>query len=94
VSLRFLFCFVSCALFAQSPGQVAKVDREARYAATAELRARVEASPILPYKGVHFAVRPSADGWESGAVSGVSVDSKGTIYEMQRGDKAAPVRIS
>jgi hypothetical protein len=87
MSLRVLFCFVSCALFAQSPGPVTKLDREEQD--TAELRDRIEASTMLPYKGVHFAVRPPAGEWESGAVSGVSVDSKGTIYEIQRGDKAA-----
>jgi hypothetical protein len=57
MSLRILFCFVSYALFAQSPGPVTKVDREAQDTATAELRARVEASTMLPYKGVHFAAR-------------------------------------
>lgn len=61
--------------------------------ATSDLRARIEASPELPFKGVPFAARPLNGGWESGPVSGTAVDSKGTIYEIQRGDKAEPVVV-
>ena len=61
--------------------------------ATPELRARIEASPMLPFKGVLFAARPLNGGWESGTVSGTAVDSKGMIYEIQRGEKAEPVVV-
>jgi 6-bladed beta-propeller len=61
--------------------------------ATSELRARIEASPMLPFKGVLFAARPLNGGWESGTVSGTAVDSKGMIYEIQRGEKAEPVVV-
>jgi sugar lactone lactonase YvrE len=90
---RVLVYFVAFALFAQSPGPVARAGRETQDKATAELRARIEASPMLPFKGEHFAAQPPAVGWESGAVSWVAVDSKGTIYEIQRGDKADPIVV-
>jgi sugar lactone lactonase YvrE len=61
--------------------------------AASELRARIEASPVLPFKGVPFAARSLKAGWESGAVSGVAVDSKGSIYEIQRGEKADPIVV-
>jgi len=93
MSLRILVYFVSFALFAQSLGQVTMVDRETQEEAAAKLRARIEASPKLPFNGVHFAAQPPATGWESGAVSWVAVDGKGTIYEIQRGDKAEPVLV-
>ena len=61
--------------------------------ATSELRARIEASPMLPFKGVLFAARPLDGDWESGTVSGTAVDVKGMIYEIQRGEKAEPVVV-
>jgi DNA-binding beta-propeller fold protein YncE len=48
---------------------------------------------MLPFKGVLFAARPLNGDWESGTVSGTAVDSKGTIYEIQRGEKAEPVIV-
>ena len=44
-----------------------------------EIRARIEASPILPFKSVPLAAQPLKPGWESGAVSGIAVDRDGTI---------------
>ena len=41
-------------------GQVSKVDRETRKRAAADLRARIEASPKLPFHGVHFVAKPPA----------------------------------
>jgi 6-bladed beta-propeller len=93
MSLRILVCLASLALFAQDPSRVNEVDREAQERSAADLRARIEASPKLPFNGVHFAAKPPAIGWESGAVSWVAVDGKGTIYEIQRGDKADTVLV-
>ncbi len=93
MSLRILVCLASLALFAQDPSQVNEVDREAQERSAADLRARIEASPKLPFNGVHFAAKPPAIGWESGAVSWVAVDGKGTIYELQRSDKADTVLV-
>ena len=93
MSLRVLFYFVSFALFLQSPGQVTRVGGETQDTATIELRARIEASPKLAFKGMHFAARPPANGWASGAVSSAAVDSKGNIYEIQRGDRTDPIVV-
>ncbi len=89
MSLRLLFCFVSFALFLQSGGQVSGAGGETQDAATIELRARIEASPVLPFKGVHLAAQPPVTEW----ASGVAVDSNGTIYEIQRGDKIDPIVV-
>jgi DNA-binding beta-propeller fold protein YncE len=93
MSLRVLIYVVSFALFVQSKGDASQVGRETQERATTELRARIEASPVLPFKGMHFAAQPPSIGWQSGAVSGIAVDSKETIYEIQRGDKACPVVV-
>jgi len=93
MSLRVLFYLVSFALFLQQPRQVTRVGGEKQDTTTVELRARIEATPMLAFKGMHFAAQPPANGWASGAVSSVAVDSKGTIYEIQRGDKADPIVV-
>jgi len=93
MSLRILVCLICLVFSAQASGQVNKADREAQEKAAADLRARIEASPKLPFSGVHFAAKPPAIGWESGAVSWVAVDRTGRIYEIQRGDKADPVLV-
>jgi DNA-binding beta-propeller fold protein YncE len=93
MSLRFLIYFVSFALFVQSKGEAIQLDGETQERSTSELRARIEASPLLPFKGVYFAAQAPAIGWESGAISSVAVNGKGTIYEIQRGDKADPVVV-
>jgi hypothetical protein len=60
----------------------------------ADLRARIEASPTLPFTGTTFAAKPPAAGWESGMVSWLALDNaRGLIYELQRGDKADPVLV-
>ena len=58
-----------------------------------DLRARIEASATLPFNAAHFAAHAPRTGWESGFVSWVAVDSKGLIYEIQRGEKADPVLV-
>jgi outer membrane protein assembly factor BamB len=57
------------------------------------LRARIERSPRLPFRGVIFAAQPPKAGWESGAVSGVATAEKDMIYEIQRGDAADPILV-
>jgi len=84
-------CFICLPLFAQDAGQL---DRDAQVKASADLRARIEASPILPFSGVHFAIQAPVIGWQSGFVSWVAIDAKGLIYELQRGDKADPVLVA
>jgi hypothetical protein len=83
-------CFICVTRLAQDAGQVEK-ERQAK--AAADLRARIEASPKLPFNGVRIANQSPASGWEAGFVSWVAIDSKGLIYELQRGDKADPVLV-
>jgi len=92
MSLRIVanLCLICLPLFAQDAGQI---DKEAQAKAAADLRARIEASPKLPFKSVHFAAQPPVASWESGFISWVAVDGKGVIYEIQRGDKADPVLV-
>jgi hypothetical protein len=59
----------------------------------ADLRARIEATPTLPFEGVHFTPQAPGAGWESGMVSWLAIDSHGLLYELQRGDKADPVLV-
>jgi hypothetical protein len=92
VSLKIVSCLVLIALSALTAGQGEEVDTKAAKAA-AELRARIEESPKLPFAGVAFAAQPTTIDWESGAVSWVAVDGRGNIYEIQRGDKADPVLV-
>jgi hypothetical protein len=80
--LPVLFCLP---LLAQ---EAAPVDKDAQARAAADLRARIEASPKLPFHGVHFAAQPRGADWESGFVSWVAVDAHGIIYEIQRGERA------
>jgi DNA-binding beta-propeller fold protein YncE len=69
----------------------AQAEAEAR---AADLKARIEASPTLPFTGTPFAAKPPSGGWESGMVSWLALDdAKGLIYELQRGDKADPVLV-
>jgi hypothetical protein len=84
--LRFLACLICLPLLAQDAGQE---DMEVQAKAAADLRARIEATPRLPFNGVHFAVQGSA---LKGLVSWLAVDGAGTIYEIQRGESADPVR--
>jgi DNA-binding beta-propeller fold protein YncE len=59
--------------------------------ADAALQRRIEQSPTLPFIEEQFAFHFSSPGWAVGPVSGVAADEKGTIYVMQRGDKADPI---
>ncbi|MEI9972567.1 MAG: peptidyl-alpha-hydroxyglycine alpha-amidating lyase family protein [Ignavibacteriota bacterium] len=63
------------------------------FAQDAALRARIEATPTLPFDGVHFVAQAPGAGWDSGMVSWLAIDRQGLIYELQRGDKADPVLV-
>lgn len=78
--LRILLCLICLPLLGQDAGQ-------------SSLRNKMETSPRLPFKGVLFAVQAPTAGWESGMVSWLAVGGQGTIYELQRGDKADPVLV-
>jgi DNA-binding beta-propeller fold protein YncE len=57
----------------------------------AELRALIERAPRLPLRRTELAVRVPSPGWALDMVSSVAVARDGTIYLLQRGDKADPV---
>ena len=88
-----LVCIICLVFSARAPRQVNELDRETLERAASDLRARIESSPKLPFTGVHFAAKPPAVGWESGAVSWIALDREGRIYEIQRSDKADPVLV-
>jgi streptogramin lyase len=91
MSIRF-FVLLLClpALFARQAGVSTQ---DARAEAAAHLRAMIEASPKLPFTATDFIVQPPNADWESGMVSWVALDAKGTIYLLQRGEKADPVLV-
>jgi DNA-binding beta-propeller fold protein YncE len=64
---------------------------EAAVQAVAALRARVQTAPPLALHRTVFSVQAPSPDWALGMVSSVAVDGKGTIYLLQRGDKADPV---
>jgi 6-bladed beta-propeller len=90
MTLRILSCLVCFALLAQNVG---RVDKESDAKSASDLRAWIEASPRLPFHGIPFAAQAPHVGWASGLVSWVAIDSKGLIYEIQRGDQADPVLV-
>jgi DNA-binding beta-propeller fold protein YncE len=56
-----------------------------------DLQARIERSPRLAFTKIRFVIHAPNPGWELGAVSGVAASADGTIYLIQRGDKADPI---
>src|SRR5256885_15057337 len=57
----------------------------------AELRALVAKSPRLSLQQTELRIQAASAGWALEMVSSVAVDGKGTIYLLQRGDRADPV---
>ncbi len=85
---RFCLFLLCLPVFAQTTGTP---NQEARAQAAAQLRALIEASPKLPFTATDFNVQPPNSDWEMGMVSWVALDGKGTVYLLQRGEKADPV---
>jgi hypothetical protein len=90
--VRILFCLAWIALATQVSNPQ-KAGNNNAVKDIRDIRARIEASPLLPFKGVHFAANPPDSDWKSGTVSWVAIGSEGRIYEIQRGNKAAPVLV-
>jgi DNA-binding beta-propeller fold protein YncE len=59
--------------------------------AIAELRTVVQTGAPLALHRTEFVIHPPSEGWALGMVSSVALDRNGTIYVLQRGDKADPV---
>jgi hypothetical protein len=90
MSVRFCVLLLCLPIFAQNAGAP---NQDARAQAAARLRAMIEASPKLPFVATDFIVQPPNADWESGMVSWVALDGKGTFYLLQRGEKADPVLV-
>ena len=60
-------------------------------AAEQALRALVSQAPQLPLAAAAIAVTPPRPGFALGMVSWVTSDTSGTVYLLQRGDKADPL---
>jgi|HubBroStandDraft_6_1064221.scaffolds.fasta_scaffold00054_39 streptogramin lyase len=82
-----LLCLPVLAQNSDSPNQ------EARTQAAASLRALIEAAPKLPFSASELIVQPPKADWETGMVSWIALDGKGTLYLLQRGEKADPVLV-
>jgi hypothetical protein len=93
VSFRISICFISCLLLTLLTVGSSQASGPSLEESAPQIRARIEASPILPFQGVPFAAQPLKPGWESGTVSGIAIDRNGTIYEIQRGEKAEPIVV-
>lgn len=91
MSIRF-FAFLLClpTIFAQNAGAP---NQDTRAQAAATLRSMIESLPKLPFIATDFIVQPPNPDWETGMVSWVALDAKGTIYLLQRGEKADPVLV-
>jgi len=77
-----LFCLMRMALCAQNPATEAQA---------AALRALVDKAPKLPLERTQIKIQGPQAGWEIGYPSSVVMDERGTIYVLQRGEKADPV---
>lgn len=62
-------------------------------AQAAALRALVSQAPKLALERTQIKIQPPAAGWEIGYPSSVTMDDTGTIYVLQRGEKADPVLV-
>ena len=60
-------------------------------AQAAKLRALVDKAPKLALERTQIKIQAPAPDWEIGYPSSVVMDEKGTIYVLQRGEKADPV---
>ena len=71
--------------------QNAAPDKDAAAQAVAELRAFVQTAPPLALQRIELTIQPPGAASALGMVSSVADDGKGTIYLLQRGEKADPI---
>src|ERR1700756_1938576 len=55
--------------------------------------ALIEAAPKPPFRETEVMVQPPNADWETGMASWIALDGKGTLYLLQRGEKADPVLL-
>src|SRR3954463_3232291 len=83
-----LLVIVAATGFAQAP---AGLSPEAKTKAGLATRRLIEDAPKLPLSEQELAIAGTSAGFEMGMVSWVANDGHGTLYLLQRGDKADPV---
>jgi len=83
-----LLCLICLPLCAQT------VDDASKAQATAHLHALLDAAPKSILNRTELTIQAPSDGWELGMISSVAIDPKGTIYLLQRGEKADPVIVA
>lgn len=86
--LLVVLCAAAATVHAQDR---ATLSPEAKSKAGAETRRLIQAAPKLPFIETELPVSGTSPGFEMGMVSWLASDGKGTIYLLQRGDKADPV---
>src|SRR4029077_5742932 len=89
MSTRICVLLLCLPIFAQNSGSP---NQEVR-AQAACLRTLIEAAPKLPFRATEVMVQPPNTDWETGMVSWIALDGKGTLYLIQRGEKADPVLV-
>src|ERR1700716_2653287 len=82
---RFFLCMLCLPVWPQDS------DTTATEAQAASLRALVQQAPKLTLERTVFKIQAPNAGWEIGYPSAVTMGSDGTIYVLQRGEKADPV---
>ncbi len=83
-----LLCLICLPLCAQTADDASKAQ------ATAHLHALLDAAPKAILNRTELRIQPPSDGWELGMISSVAIDRKGSIYLLQRGEKADPVIVA
>jgi len=86
-ALRIVLGSISLSVCAQTTDDASKAE------ATARLRSLLDGAPQHILRAVEFPVQAPFAGWELGMVSSIAVDRNGTVYVLQRGDKADPVEV-
>lgn len=76
---------------ARGRGQI--VNTPELQAQAAALRALVDQAPKLALERTQIKIQPPGADWELGYPSAVTMDAKGAIYVLQRGEKADPVLV-
>jgi hypothetical protein len=89
MSTRICVLLLCLPIFAQNSGS----PNQEVQAQAACLRTLIEAAPKLPLRATEVMVQPTNTDWETGMVSWIALDGKGTLYLIQRGEKADPVLV-
>ncbi len=87
-----VFPWLMLTLLAQT-NPVTSLSPEAKAKAGARSRELIAAAPRLPFIAKELLLEPPSSGWELGMISWMSLDARGNIFLIQRGDKADPIVV-